>query len=105
MDELKKLSQHHQGPPEKLIRMRQIQAEAHQAADAQKIEAQKKKGKLTARERISYLFDENSFKEIDLLRESRATEFGLEDRRVPGDGVVAGFGKIHGRPVAVYAQD
>lgn len=91
--------------PPKIARMREIHQGAIQAADPKRVEAQHKKGKLTARERLAYLLDENSFREVDLLMETRATDFGLQDKSVPGDGVVAGFGKIHGRPVAIYAQD
>lgn len=62
-------------------------------------------GKLTARERIVLLLDENSFQEIGAFVEHRSTSFGLDQLRIPGDGVVTGFGNIHGRPVYVYAQD
>src|SRR5438309_5725442 len=61
------------------------------------------KGRLGARARIDLLLDKGSFVELDLYARSRATGFGMEDKRVPGDGVVAGFGTVDGRPVAVYA--
>ena len=70
-----------------------------------RIEAQHGKGKLTARERIDALLDEGSFQEINGLMTSRHTDFGLDKDKVPGDGIVAGFGKINGRRVCVYAQD
>src|SRR5437660_8967023 len=63
------------------------------------------KGRLGARARIDLLLDKGSFVELDLYARSRATGFGMEDKRVPGDGVVAGFGTVDGRPVAVYAYD
>jgi len=63
------------------------------------------KGRLGARARIDLLLDKGSFVELDLYARSRATGFGMEDKRVPGDGVVAGFGSVDGRPVAVYAYD
>jgi acetyl-CoA carboxylase carboxyltransferase component len=70
-----------------------------------RIEAQHSKGKLTARERIDALLDEGSFQEINGLMVNRHIDFGMEKEKTPGDGVVAGFGKINGRRVCVYAQD
>jgi acetyl-CoA carboxylase carboxyltransferase component len=72
---------------------------------AQRIEAQHAKGKLTARERLAALLDEGSFQEIGALATHNVSEFGMADKKYPGDGVVAGFGKIMGRKVAIYAQD
>ncbi len=65
----------------------------------------KAQGKLGARERIDLLLDEGSFVELDIFATTRATGFGMEDRRIPGDGVVVGFGTVDGREVAVYAYD
>ncbi|MDQ6772186.1 MAG: acyl-CoA carboxylase subunit beta [Candidatus Dormibacteraeota bacterium] len=62
-------------------------------------------GKADARERIDSLLDDGSFSELDMFATARATGFGLESRREPGDGVVVGFGTIDGREVAVYAYD
>jgi propionyl-CoA carboxylase beta chain len=62
-------------------------------------------GKLTARERIDLLFDAGSFQEVDKLVTHRCRDFGMEDQIVPGDGVVAGHGRIDGRPVYAFAQD
>ncbi len=70
-----------------------------------RIDTQHKKGKWTARERISALLDENSFQEMDKLVLHQATDFGLDKKKFPGDGVVTGYGRINGRPVYVYAQD
>ena len=70
-----------------------------------RIAAQHEKGKLTARERIDLLLDEGSFQEINGLMVNRHTDFGLDKDKIPGDGVVAGFGKINGRRVCVYVQD
>ncbi|CAL9645417.1 Propionyl-CoA carboxylase beta chain (plasmid) [Streptomyces sp. enrichment culture] len=67
--------------------------------------AQHAKGKLTARERIAILFDEGTFNEVEGLRRHRATGFGLEDKRPHTDGVVTGWGKVHGRTVFAYAHD
>ncbi len=70
-----------------------------------RIEAQHKKGKLTARERIHFLLDENSFEEIGMLVTHRATDFGLDKEVYLGDGVVTGYGNIDGRLVYVFSQD
>ncbi|MBI5661067.1 MULTISPECIES: acyl-CoA carboxylase subunit beta [Ignavibacterium] len=71
----------------------------------EKIEAQHNKGKLTARERIALLVDEGSFEEVDMFVKHRATSFGLDKINYPGDGVVTGFAKIDGRPIALFSQD
>jgi propionyl-CoA carboxylase beta chain len=70
-----------------------------------RIDAQHAKGKLTARERIELLLDEGSFEEWDMFVEHRCTDFGMADQRVPGDGVVTGYGTINGRLVFVFSQD
>jgi propionyl-CoA carboxylase beta chain len=68
-------------------------------------ERQHAEGKLTARERVEKLLDDGSLEETDQLVEHRCLDFGMADQRIPGDGVVAGLGRIDGRPVAVFAQD
>ncbi len=70
-----------------------------------RIAAQHAKGKLTARERIALLLDEGSFEEFDMFVEHRATEFGMAGNKVPGDGVVTGWGTINGRVVFVFSKD
>jgi propionyl-CoA carboxylase beta chain len=70
-----------------------------------RIDAQHAKGKLTARERIELLLDEGSFEEWDMFVEHRCTDFGMADQRIPGDGVVTGYGTINGRLVFVFSQD
>ncbi|MCL4129232.1 UNVERIFIED_CONTAM: hypothetical protein GTU68_064112 [Idotea baltica] len=70
-----------------------------------RIEKQHKKGKLSARERLELLLDEGSFEEIGKFVTHRSTEFGLEKQKILGDGVVTGYGKIHGRLVYVFSQD
>ncbi len=70
-----------------------------------KIEQQHKRGKLTARERLSILLDENSFNEIDKFVVHQSIDFGLDKQKFYGDGVITGFGKIDGRDVAVFSQD
>jgi propionyl-CoA carboxylase beta chain len=70
-----------------------------------RIDAQHKRGKLTARERLEVLLDKNSFEEWDAFVEHRCTDFGMEENKIPGDGVVCGYGAINGRMVFVYGQD
>jgi propionyl-CoA carboxylase beta chain len=70
-----------------------------------RIERQHSQGKLTARERVTALMDEGSFNEIGQFVEHRSTSFGLEKNKIPGDGVVTGFGTIHGRLIYVFSQD
>jgi len=91
--------------PESLKRYRDIQAQAAAGGPPEKIAAQKAKGKLTARERIAYLADEDSFQEIGMLMESRCTDFGIKDKHIKGDGVITGFGRINGRAVAIFSED
>ncbi len=90
---------------ESLVKYRALRAQAEAGGPPEKIEAQKKRGKFTARERIAYLLDEGSFQEIGLLMESRCTDFGIKDKHIKGDGVVTGFGKVDGRPIAVFSED
>ena len=78
---------------------------ARQGGGAARIEAQHAKGRLTARERIEVLLDADSFEEWDMFVEHRCVDFGMADRRVPGDGVVTGYGTINGRLVFVFSQD
>ncbi|MCK5400917.1 MAG: acyl-CoA carboxylase subunit beta [Flavobacteriaceae bacterium] len=78
---------------------------AHLGGGEVRIEKQHSKKKLTARERIEYLLDENSFEEMGVLVTHRTTEFGMEDQQFYGDGVVTGYGTINGRLVYVFAQD
>jgi propionyl-CoA carboxylase beta chain len=80
-------------------------AALHQGGGAERIDKQHQQGKLTARERISLLLDEGSFQEIGGLVEHRSTNFGLEKQKFPGDGVITGYGNVHGRLVYVYSQD
>ena len=70
-----------------------------------RIDAQHAKGKLTARERVSILLDENSFEEVDAYVEHNCVDFGMPDTVIPGDGVVTGSGTINGRLVFVFSQD
>lgn len=80
-------------------------AEAQLGGGQKRIDAQHKKGKLTARERLHFLLDEGSFEEIGMLVTHRATDFGLDKEKYLGDGVVTGYGKVNGRLVYVFSQD
>ncbi|NWH07646.1 MAG: acyl-CoA carboxylase subunit beta [Alphaproteobacteria bacterium] len=71
----------------------------------ERIDAQHKRGKLTARERIDLLLDEGSFEEFDMFVEHRNTDFGADKNRIPGDGVVTGWGTVNGRLTYVFAKD
>ncbi len=71
----------------------------------ERIQKQHAKSKLTARERVTLLLDEGSFHEIGMFVEHRSTSFGLDKNKIPGDGVVTGYGTVHGRTVYVFSQD
>ena len=79
--------------------------EAEQGGGEARIERQHKAGKLTARERIHFLLDEGTFQETDKFVVHRCTDLGMENKKIPGDGVVTGYGKIDSRLVYVFAQD
>jgi propionyl-CoA carboxylase beta chain len=88
--------------------MRQLdekRAAACLGGGTRRIEAQHAKGKLTARERLELLLDVDSFEEWDMFVEHRCHDFGMGETRIPGDGVVTGYGTINGRPVFVFSQD
>ena len=80
-------------------------ANARLGGGQRRIDAQHTRGKLTARERIDLLMDEGSFEEYDMYVEHRCVEFGMEETKTPGDGVVTGWGTINGRVVYVFAKD
>ena len=90
---------------ERFERLKELKERALQGGGPKAIEKQHSKGKLTARERLELLLDPGSFVELGTLVTTRATEFGMAEKRFPGDGVVTGFGTIDGRLVFVYAQD
>jgi propionyl-CoA carboxylase beta chain len=90
---------------DKFQKLAQRKEKALLGGGERRIESQHKKGKLTARERVHFLLDEGSFEEIGMLVTHRSTDFGMEKQIFPGDGVVTGYGTIHGRLVYVFAQD
>jgi len=85
--------------------LRERKAAAEKGGGEERIESQHEKGKLTARERIDYFLDDDTFVEIDALREHRSTNFDMDEKGVPGDGVVVGYGKVNGERVYVFAHD
>ena len=78
---------------------------AEEGGGAERRAREKKAGKLSARERIDFLLDEGTFEETDKFVTHRATDFGMAEQRVPGDGFITGYGRVHGRVVFVFAQD
>ena len=90
---------------DRLKEMRDRYAAARLGGGEERIEKQHKTGKLTARERIEALLDPGSFQELDALVVHRNNDFGMDKKRIPGDGVVTGHGRVNGRPVFVFAQD
>ncbi|MBN9079597.1 MAG: methylmalonyl-CoA carboxyltransferase [Rhizobiales bacterium 65-79] len=85
-----------------LERRREI---ARKGGGTTRIEAQHRRGKLTARERIEVFLDQGSFEEFDMFVEHRSTDFGMEKTKIAGDGVVTGWGTVNGRTVFVFAKD
>jgi propionyl-CoA carboxylase beta chain len=85
--------------------LEQRRADARLGGGQKRIDAQHGKGKLTARERLDVLLDPGSFEEYDMFVTHRATDFGMAETIIPGDGVVTGWGTINGRPTYVFSQD
>ncbi len=85
--------------------LRRRSATAEQGGGEERLKRRHKEGKLSARERVNLLFDEGTFEETDKLVEHRCRDFGMDSQRVPGDGVVAGHGRINGRTAFAFAQD
>jgi acetyl-CoA carboxylase carboxyltransferase component len=90
---------------EKIAALHDLKEAATLGGGQARIDAQHKKGKLTARERLDLLLDPDTFNELDMFVTHRATDFGLNAQKIPGDGVVTGYGQIEGRLVYVFSQD
>ncbi|HVZ51297.1 MAG TPA: carboxyl transferase domain-containing protein, partial [Pseudolabrys sp.] len=88
-----------------LDKLEMRRAEARLGGGEKRIEAQHKRGKLTARERIELLLDKGSFEEFDMFVEHRSNDFGREKSKIPGDGVVTGRGTVNGRTVYLFSKD
>src|SRR5690554_4598020 len=90
---------------DKIQKLIELRAEAKLGGGQKRIDSQHAKGKMTARERIEVLLDEGSFEEFDMFVTHRATDFGMAEKKIAGDGVVTGWGTINGRLVYVFSQD
>lgn len=91
--------------PPKIKHLRDLKAKSRLGGGAERIEAQHKKGRLTARERLDLLLDKGSFREVDSFVVHRTNDFGLDQQKVPSDSVVTGWGTIEGRLVYAFSQD
>jgi propionyl-CoA carboxylase beta chain len=91
--------------PDRLEELRRRHAEAELGGGDERVRRQHKAGKKTARERVELLLDPGSFAELDKFVVHQTHDFGMAEQRIPGDGVVTGSGRIHGRPIFVFAQD
>src|SRR6266540_2189199 len=80
-------------------------AQARAGGGEKRITAQHERGKLTARERIDLLLDKDSFEEFDMFVDHRCDEFAMQNTKIPGDGVVTGWGTVNGRTCFVFAKD
>ncbi len=92
-------------PRQRLDELHHKQALAEQGGGPERLAQQHKKGKLSARERLDLLLDPDSFIELDRFVTHRCTDFGLDQQKILGDGVVTGYGRVHGRLVYVFSQD
>jgi len=90
---------------DKLERLEELRAASERGGGGERVKAQHDRGKLSARERLDLLLDEGSFVEIDRFVTHRSTDFGLAEKKILGDGVVTGYGTVHGRLVFVFSQD
>ncbi|GJD59409.1 acyl-CoA carboxylase subunit beta [Methylobacterium dankookense] len=88
-----------------LEKLEQRRSQARLGGGEKRVEAQHKRGKLTARERIELLLDHGSFEEFDMFVQHRSTDFGMESQKVPGDGVITGWGTVNGRTVFLFSKD
>ena len=86
-------------------KLEKMRDKARLGGGERRIKAQHAKGKLTARERIEILYDEGSFEEWDMFVEHRCSEFEMDSQKIPGDGVVTGYGTINGKLTFVFSQD
>lgn len=92
-------------PDPRIEDLRERKSAARQGGGADKVARQHARGRMTARERLDLLLDKGSFREIDIFVTHNCNDFGLADQKVPGDGVVTGYGTVDGRLVYVYSQD
>jgi propionyl-CoA carboxylase beta chain len=93
------------GLKENIERIEELSRQAEAAGGEDRLKRQRESGRLTARERVEFLLDRDSFVELDKFKTHRNTDFGMAERKIPGDGVVTGYGTIDGRQIAVFSQD
>src|SRR5271157_3306184 len=93
------------GLKENLERLQQLSREADAAGGKDRLKKQRAQGRMTARERVEFLLDRGSFVEIDRFKTHRITDFDMAEKKVPGDGVVTGYGTIDGRQVCIFSHD
>ena len=93
------------GLKENLERMQQLSRQAELGGGEERQKRQRENGRMTARERVSFLLDRDSFVELDKFKTHRNSDFGMADRKIAGDGVITGYGTIDGRQVCVFSQD
>ncbi|MBI3759925.1 MAG: acyl-CoA carboxylase subunit beta [Deltaproteobacteria bacterium] len=93
------------GLKENIERIHELTRQAEAAGGEDKLQRQRANGRMTARERVEFLLDRGSFVELDKFKTHRNNDFGMSDRKIPGDGVVTGYGTIDGRQVCVFSQD
>ena len=90
---------------DKINDLKSREAKILQMGGEKAVAKQHEKGKLTARERLNLLFDEGTFREIDMFVNHRCSNFGLEKVDIPSDGVITGHGRVDGRPLFAFSQD
>src|SRR5579864_1493595 len=93
------------GLKENIDRIRELSRQAELGGGEDRLKRQRESGRMTARERVEFLLDRGSFVELDKFKTHRCTDFEMAERKVPGDGVVTGYGTIDGRQVCVFSQD
>src|ERR1700730_4902953 len=93
------------GLKENLERLQQLTREAEAAGGADRVKKQRAQGRMTARERVEFLLHRGSFVELDKLKTHRITDFDMAEKKIPGDGVVTGYGTIDGRQVCIFSHD
>jgi len=90
---------------ENLERLKQLTREAEAAGGQDRLKKQRAQGRMTARERVEFLLDRGSFVELDKFKTHRITDFDMAEKKIPGDGVVTGYGTIEGRQVCIFSHD
>ena len=93
------------GLKENIEKMQELSRLAELAGGEERLKRQRQSGRMTARERVEFLLDRGSFVELDKFKTHRITDFEMADKKIPGDGVITGFGTIDGRQVCVFSQD